>query len=353
MRIKRFIFIGTLILGALITINFSPYLSLTASSQCENPQSDVLLTPAVVLSDTTSSVAIVWERLLTKRDTLLTASGQTLAFHRGYDSSGCSLGDQVIGLESKTGQVLWRFPAQLVRTIAPVNDGGYLVAMCCTSLTRIDSTGKIVWESEEFPVKIYEPKVHILENKVYFQLESETHVLSLEDGALIETLKYQEVFAVFDDLIVLNVVGELAAKVDSSGKIDWIATLSHPEAASSHQIYRYQDILLVVLSRYHIDALYAKTGQKLWEIETDFKSAPILFKDTLIAYSEMDELEIYDVQTGNLRQSISLQRNSDQYSTDASAQDSYVQLAVSENNIFILYNDSSELLALDFGEYAS
>ncbi len=334
-RFFMMIFIVGLFAGALSNFRYS--------QPCSRSNTDVTISSHWRIDTPAQIASILWERSLSSRDSLLSSSSDSVVFFRGASVNACVQGDRLIALDISTADHKWDFPAQLVRAVTPLSDG-YVFSECCTVLTKINSQGEKVWQSDKINERTYEPKVQVGDNKVYFFADSLAYEFSNDNGKLIRKLPAGMVKTVSGAITVEVVANEVF--VLSSDNSDLLWNVQLPSVDNDSEIVG--EIIgnaLILSQQRRITAYNISSGQVLWKIDENMLASPIFNESFAFTYSAENKVHIYDLESGNLMEEISLQYdNAGSSDTNGSVHRSY--LALNRDVLFIYDKSSLTLVAM-------
>lgn len=341
LRKNQLIFILISVAAFLLSIEVLSHL--VNSMSCANQQNIVPINSWRV-KNTTPPVTIGWQRELTHDDSLISATNNSLVFFRGATNSPCVEGNKLMALKPTTGDQYWDTEVELVRGIFQ-NDDSYILISCCTSIIRIDNTGRKDWESQDFPTKIYYPRVFIDQGEVYFPSDIGMFILSLQDGTLEKTISTPNIIGVFNGFLVKDSGDQLQIVSEATNKISWELPVDQPLGVSSNYLLSSGGLLVIVNNYEQISVYDLNSGQKRWQVSEPLLAYPVIHGSKLITYGRGNEVSVYDLDSGDLTNRIMLERIANQQVT-SSAPLNGVQLAANDNGIFIFFNNTSELLNL-------
>jgi len=293
--------------------------------------------------DTPAQIAsILWERTLSSRDNLLSSSEDSVVFFRGASVDACVQGNRLIALDTNTASQKWNFPAQLVRAIAPQSDG-YIFSECCTMLTRINSQGEKVWQSDKINERTYEPKVQIGGDKVYFFADSLAYEFSNDNGKLIRKLPARMVKTVLGAITVEVVANEVFVLSGDNSDLLWNAQLSSVDNASQI-VGKIIGNALILSQQSRITAYNISSGKLLWEIDENMLASPVFNENFVFTYSEENIVHIYDIGSGHLAEELALKDDGvSSLDTNAGQQ---VYLALNQDVLHIFNKSFLTLIAV-------
>lgn len=263
-------------------------------------------------------------------------SQQAAVFHQS-----CILESSLISLNLLTGKQEWSVPAFSSFQILGVKDG-YINLEGDTTLVKYSLAGDVLWHSKKFPSHsvreafIKNNLIYLPNSNVYVPNGNGIQVISADTGQDIKRIDDETFLTEFENLYV--------SKEDNKIKIlDTQSDRSIVTALKSYQgiiaVDFLDDILLVHFGRSNITAYNINTGDILWEISGEFKSAPLLLEDHLYTYNNSDQLEIYNPKTGMLLKSIQLKSSGSQRTS--------VNLAGYGNKIVICFYGVYEIIAIN------
>jgi outer membrane protein assembly factor BamB len=311
-------------------------------ASCQEPEVGIDISSNWAIK-TPSNGKIAWAKQLAPDDYLLAASNNTVAFFRGATNDKCITGNQVIALDAVSGEKKWNVPIRLVRGLDAINDG-YLITACCTSIIKIDKDGNQLWKSQEFPTKIYRPKIFVDQDTIYFPSDIGTFEISSQDGTLLESSRTLQVEGVFGDYQIVNADDKLLIRSVKDNTMLGEIPIANPSSTSISQLLFSKDTLLVVSNYDHIDAYDITSNKKVWELDIALSGDLVISDDRVIAYSRSNELLVYESATGNKVDSFYLEKKASQ--DDLFSENNGTFLAFSGNIVCVFFTKTDELIAL-------
>ncbi len=278
-----------------------------------------------------------WQRTIIGQNTPIAVNNDLFVFHQSI--LGCENDESVVAINIDTAVQTWTHPAQLVRNIQSV-ETDFLFVECCSTITRIDSSGVEQWQSEDIPARIFRPNLFLLNEILYFPTEAQIYTFDADDGSNDGVIEMENVVAVFYDVLISSIAtNHISVTSRQNNERLWSKRVRIPT-----KIFLNEEILIFNLNS-QIDAYNVLTGELLWTIRGDFNAYPIVIDQLLITHSIGDVLAWHDTLTGEKIAEVDLIRSErlpvDQFSIHAT-------LATNGEHIFVLYNNYEELIALRY-----
>lgn len=278
------------------------------SSSTNTPQSNLEMASNWHIASSSEPANILWTKSFTSLAGFLAANSETVVIERN---------SQLTALSPISGDLLWDYsPRRPVRNVTAIEDG-YLLAICCTQILRLNNQGQEVWRSQEFSTKIFEPVLSVIGQEVYFSDEDRTHVLSLVEGTALR---------------------------------EFFVDRTKPAVRGNYRVYESGEIVLnVATDGSHINAFHVTKGEIVWSVTEQRGSNVLLVKDRLLLFTASGELKTYDMLTGYLVQQVKLRREERQNAVinqSVDAGDFYILLAYSNGIVYLVDDVHAELVAI-------
>ncbi|MBZ0098197.1 MAG: hypothetical protein K8F30_03895, partial [Taibaiella sp.] len=224
----------------------------------------------------------------------------------GFDGS-------LTSLNLMSGEQTWVSQINNVYQITTIKDG-YLAVFDDSLIRKINFVGEKIWDSEPFSsrsMRAVFPQGDIIYAPFKTSTNSGVYVVSQETGHIIDTSKDANIIALFDDYVVKKIDGNTIQVIQTQNQeMKWSISSHIPGYNLSFvDVQRSGDILLLYSGREYIDAYNIVNGEKLWTIDQNFGSYPLLLENKLFLYTLDNTVAVYDVRSGIDIGKISLSRS--------------------------------------------
>jgi outer membrane protein assembly factor BamB len=319
------------------------------------------------ISHNTIPVEILWQKSevrtrpnfhLGSPNTGLVASKDIVVYWQPTGVSSCDQTPFVAGFDTQTGVERWRYrPLDgIVTKVFLVKDG--FILLNTSSITKLDSAGKIVWQNsfqETIPYRAFTTMYEVGSFIFLPALYGKIYEFSVDTGDLIQTIDDYNVMGFWGDYALFKVAdNELQLRtLDSESEI--LYTIQLPNSIFQNTplnpifpfVKRDGDILFLFFEGSRVEAYNFFTGKLLWQNEVPMYGTPAFVGNFLAIYRLDQTLEIHDPATGNIVASTELKQ--DQANSLANTYTSSpfsIWITGNSDTVFIRQIDELELLAL-------
>lgn len=246
--------------------------------------------------------------------------------------------DGVIALDLVEGEKQWQTSARNPLQITYI-DNGFIIVFDDSTVKRLDLHGDETWRYK-FPSRTVRTVIpcegFICVPRGNLGIR---HIRSSQTGENIEDVDIDYVFGVYSDVYVRNVNTRI--EIIERDTLSTIWEVDVPYQLSYWNFARYEDIFLIHYGREYVATFSISNGTPIWEMQIESSSDPLLLNDKLYVYRPNNSLEIYDVSTGNLVGSVSLQQV-----TDNNTGNMDVALSGNSDLLSITYRKREEILLM-------
>jgi outer membrane protein assembly factor BamB len=302
----------------------------------------------IIDKSTTLTTQILWQKSIpclngyaSPHGAIAVAANQVLY----YDA--CSgFGGELVALNLVSGVETWKRSAHGLFQVAAADDG-FLIVLGDSFVQKLNLGGELVWESVEFTsrsMRAVFPRGDSIYAPFRTSSGSGIYILSRQTGQITETIRDEELIALLDGFSIKQANSEIYLINNDSGQVVWTLQSPFRFPLEYPDVARIGDILLLFDKEEGAIGYNIQTGRKLWSIEKNFGSYPLMSNDQIYLYSLDNSLEVYDSGSGKLTDQTKLQRMNEE--RGAGKPQSSVALGSSEDIIVLAFRNTGELLTL-------
>lgn len=254
-----------------------------------------------------------------------------------------------IALDLFTGHESWYSGADGGLQVINVGDG-YLVVFDHIIVKKLNYTGRTVWETRQFPSRSMDA-VFPQDGLIYAPFRTADNasvlMLSTQTGQLLENIEDENIIGIFNDFIVRHTDRDTIEVMDAENEhVIWSTSIMVAGYKPSFKdVNRINNVLLLYSRRERVDAYDIHTGERLWSLEQNTGSYPLLLQNTLFVYGLDNRLRAYDPEDGQLIGYITLKRNDDS-DPNSGKPETNVALAGYGDVLSLAFRNTHELVTL-------